>query len=135
MTILAVRAALETALAAMSPALALAYENMPYAPVPGTPFAYVNLLPARPFNPEFGGLQIEQGYMRVRLAYPLDTGPAAASTRAELIRTTFARGTSLAASGVIVTIPETPEIEPGRVEDDRYVIPVNVRFTAQIQRS
>ena len=56
MTIVAVRAALETALAAMSPALPLAYENVPYTHVPGTPFARVYLLPARPENPEFGGL-------------------------------------------------------------------------------
>jgi len=134
--VLAVRSALEAALAAMSPALATAWENLPYTPVPGTPYQRVYLLPARPENPELGGaLQIEQGYMQVSLAYPLDTGPAAATARAELIRSTFARGTSLTDSGITTIIPETPEIAPGRVEEDRFVVPVKVRFTAQIQRS
>jgi len=128
MTLVLVRSALEVALAAMSPALATAYENAPFTPVVGTPYQRVFLLPAAPDNPEMGRKVMEQGILQVSLAYPLGAGPAAATARAELIRATFYRGASFTASGVTTTVERTPEIAPGRVEDDRYVVPVRIRF-------
>lgn len=134
MSALLVRAALETALAAMSPPLATAWENVPYAPVQGTPYQRATVLLAEPVNSEIGrqGLHMEQGFMQVDLAYPLNAGTHDAITRAELIRTTFYRGASFTASGVTVNIERTPEIAPGRVEADRFVIPVRIRFYAHI---
>ena len=70
---------------------------------------------------------------KVSLAYPLGAGPSAATTRAELIRSTFYRGASFTSGGVTVTISRTPEIAPGRVEEDRWVVPVRVRFHAHIE--
>lgn len=128
MTAVTVRAAIEGALAAITPSLATAWENAPYTPVAGTPYQRVTLLLAQPANTEIGPGYTEQGFMQVDLAYPLNDGPRAASDRAELIRTTFHRGASFTASGATVNIERTPEIMPGRVEDDRYVVPVRVRF-------
>lgn len=130
MTLLAVRAALETALNAMSPALATAWENTPYTPVQGTPYQRVYLLAAQPDNPEMGGHVIERGFLQVSLCYPLSTGPADATTRAELIRSTFKRGDAFTASGITTQIERTPEIAPAMIEEDRYVLPVRVRFFA-----
>jgi hypothetical protein len=70
--------------------------------------------------------------MQIDLYYPLNAGPGAASARAELIRTTFSRGASFTASGVKVHVTKTPEIAPGRVEEDRYVVPVRIPFHAHI---
>jgi hypothetical protein len=128
-----IRAALETALAAMSPSLATAYENAPYTPVVGTPYQRVTMLLAQPANDEFSAVHREEGFLQVDLNYPLNAGPAAASTRAELIRTTFPRGTSFTASGVTVNITRTPEIMPGRTEEDRFVIPVRIQFHSHIR--
>lgn len=134
MSALKVRNALETALNGMSPALATAWENHAYTPVAGTPFQRVTVLLAEPVNAEIGrsGLYMEQGFMQVDLAYPLNAGANAATTRAELIRTTFYRGASFTASGVTVTVERTPEIMPGRVDEDRFVVPVRVRFYAHV---
>jgi hypothetical protein len=134
MSAVLVRAALEVALAAMTPALSTAYENAPFTPVVDTPYQRVTLLLAPPANNEIGrdGLYMEQGFMQVDLAYPLNAGPKPATARAELIRTTFYRGASFTASGVTVNIERTPEIMPARVEEDRYVVPVRVRFYAHI---
>jgi hypothetical protein len=130
------RAALEVALAAMSPALATAWENAPYTPVAGTPYQRVTLLLAEPANLEMGSARYtEQGYLQISLAYPLNAGAGAATARAELIRSTFYRGASFTSGGVTVNIEKTPEIAPGRVEEDRYVIPVKVRFFAHVIRS
>jgi hypothetical protein len=133
MSAVKVRQALEVALAAMSPSLATAWENSAYAPVAGTPFQRVTVLLAEPANPVIGpDFHTEQGFMQVDLNYPLNAGPAAAEARAELIRSTFNRGASFTASGVTTTIERTPEIMPGRVEEDRFVKPVRIRFYAHI---
>lgn len=133
MSVVAIRAALETALAAMSPALSTAYENKAHTPVTGTPYQRVAIMFARPDNEELSAAHVAQGFMQVTLFYPENAGPSAASTRAELIRTTFYRGRSMTpVSGVAVTVFTTPEIMPGYVDGDRYCIPVRVRFRAPV---
>jgi hypothetical protein len=136
MSALLVRAALEVALAAMSPALATSNENAPYSPVVGTPYQRVTLLLAEPGQSRDGKRPLHRAGLFSRSAsYPLDAGPGAATTRAELIRSTFYRGRSFTSGAVTVNIETTPEIAPGRVEEDRFVIPVKVRFYAHILRS
>jgi hypothetical protein len=128
-----VRQALEVALAAMSPALATAYENVPFAPTPGTPYQAAYLLPATPDNIEIGQSYVERGYLQVNLNYPLDTGPAAATARAEMIRSTFYRGASFSAGGIVTNIEQTPEIGSARIDEDRYFLPVKIRFYAHVR--
>lgn len=143
MSAVLIRTALETALAAMSPALATVWENSEYrnaageisAPAEGTPYQQVWLMFAEPDNPEISNGYTERGILQIDLRYPLKKGPVPASARAELIRTSFKRGNAYAASGVTVQIERTAEISPGRVEEDRYVIPVRVRFFSNIPRS
>lgn len=130
MSLVLIRAALETALAAISPPLATAYENAPYTPAVGTPYQRVFMLAADPLNPEMGTHTIERGYLQISLAYPLNAGPGAAGARAELIRNTFYRGRSFTAGGVTVIVEKTPEVSPAIIEADRYVLPVKVRFFA-----
>lgn len=130
MSLVLVRSALEVALAAMTPAISTAYENAPFTPVAGTPYQRVFLMAAEPANPEMGRFTRDQGILQVSLAYPLNAGPAAATARAELIRDTFYRGLSLTSGGIVTTIERTPEIAPGRVEEDRWVVPVRIRFFA-----
>lgn len=132
MSVVSIRAALETGLGAMSPALATAYENAPFTPVAGTPYQAVSILFARPSNTENAPSHMELGFMQVTLRYPLNTGPAAAATRAELIRTTFPRGRTLTSGGIKTTISDTPEIMPGYVDGDRYAVPCRIRFFAHI---
>ena len=128
-----VRQALEVALAAMSPALSTAWENAPFTPVIGSPYQAVFLMSATPENVEIGGSYTERGYLQINLNYPLNAGPAAAATRAELIRATFYRGASFTAGGVVTNIERTPEIGPGRAEETIYFLPVKVRFYSHLR--
>lgn len=130
MSLVSIRTALESALAAMSPAITYAWENHPFKPVAGTPYARVYLMSAEPANVEIGRHTTDRGFLQVSLAYPLNTGPAAATARAELIRDTFYRGRSFVSGGVTTIIEKTPEIAPAMIEADRYVIPVRIRFFA-----
>jgi hypothetical protein len=133
MSITSVRAALEVKLAAITPALATAYENAPYTPVAGTPYQAVYLMTATPENPTMGdGFYREQGIFQVSLFYPLQAGPAAAAARAELIRTAFKRGTALTSGTVTVRISRTPEIGQGRVDGDRWHQIVRVQYFAGV---
>lgn len=133
MSVANIRAALETALLTISPSISSAWENVPFTPVVGTPYQHVTLLTAEPDNPEFGRGYMERGIFQVNLFYPIGDGAAAATARAALIRAKFERGVSFSAGGTTTTIDRTPSVGPGRIEDDRYFLPVKVRFYAHVR--
>ena len=133
MSLASVRIALESKLNAMTPALSTAWENVPFTPVTGTPYQMVFLLPATPANPTMGdGYYREQGIFQVTLMYPLQAGPKTAADRAELIRAAFKRGTSMTSGGITTIIERTPEIGQGRVDGDRWMQIVRIRWFAGI---
>lgn len=133
MSLLAIRRALEAAVAGMTPALAPKYENHTYTPVSGTPYQRLTLLPQRPQNDEIAGNYTQRGDLQVDLFYPADnTGPAAAEARAEAIRAAFYRGRALTSGGVTVTVWNTPEIGTAYEDADRFVVPVFIPFFAAI---
>jgi hypothetical protein len=130
MSVVKVRAALETAVNTMTPGLQTAYENAPFKPTIGTPYQRCNILFAEPGNQEFGANYQELGFMQLTLFYPIETGAGAANARAELIRQTFRRGNSFQNGGLSVVIDKTPEVKPGANDGSFYVLPVRVRFYA-----
>ena len=130
-----VKAALETALAAMVPALATAWPNVAFTPPlnSSTPWQRADVLFAAPEDLEIGSTyHREQGVFLVTLFYPLQTGSGAAQARAELLRSIFYRGATFTNAGVAVTIEQTPEISAGSADGDRWVIPVRIRFYSNI---
>lgn len=135
MSTVKVKAALEMALDAMVPALATAWPNVAFTPPidSSTPWQRADVLFAAPEDLEIGSTyHREQGVFLVTLSYPLQTGTGAAQTRAELLRGTFFRGATFTNAGVVVTIEQTPEIPAGFADGDRWVVPVKVRFFANI---
>lgn len=136
MSSVSIRAALESALNGMSPSVSTAWENSPFTPVAGTAYQRVHFLLADPEMVEMSGrIHRERGFLQVTLCYPLTTGPNAAQARAELIRATFYAGREFTSGGITVRVEKTPEIAPAVIEDDRYVIPVRVRFYAHVTRA
>lgn len=135
----AIRAALETQLASISPPIDTAYENMPYVPTTGTPYQQVTLLPAQPNNVEIGPAWIEQGIFQVNLFYPitdpatgLAQGAGPAVDRAELIRAAFPYRASFTSGAITVIIVNTTEVGPARPDDDTFMVPVRVRWQARV---
>lgn len=129
----AIQQALEAHLAAMTPGLVTAYENVAFTPTTNVPYQKANLLPASPDNStQGGGHYRELGIFQVSLYYPVGTASGNAKARAELIRTHFKRGTTLVKSGIKTIITHTPTIHPALPDDDRYVVPVSIRFQADI---
>lgn len=133
MSIVTARVALETKLATVTfTGGATAYENVPYTPVAGTPYQAAYFMPSVD-NPTMGdGFYRIMGIFQVSLFYPLNKGSGTAATQAELIKTAFKRGTSLTSGAVTVKIDKTPDISQGRVEGDRWHIPIRISFYADI---
>lgn len=132
MTIIAIRTALESALDAMTPALATAWENVEFTPTPGTEYQRASLLFAMPDDSEIQGRAVERGIFQVDLLYPINNGTGDVAARAELLRQTFYPGRSLVSGATTVTIQKTPDIAPAHVDGDRYFVPVSIRFSAPI---
>jgi len=127
-----IRAALETALAAMSPPLATAWENTAYTPTAGAPYQRVSMIFAEPVNTEYGRGFQQGGMFVVSLCWPQGAGMADITARVELLRSTFYRGAAFTADGLTTTVARTPLILAAILEGDRYVTPVQVPFLATI---
>lgn len=133
MSTVSIRAALESALNAMTPSLSTAFENAPFTPpAPTTPYQRAWVIFAEPDNMEQHASHMELGFMQVDLMYPENTGSGAAMARAELLRTTFKRGNTFSSGAVNVLITHTPEIARGEPEEGRYPIRVKIKFQSFI---
>lgn len=134
MSQVSIRAALEVALAAISPALETAWENHAFTPpAPSVPYQRAFVLFAEPSDPEAGNaIHFERGIFQINLMYPLQAGDSTARARAEAIRTAFYRGRSMTSGGITAVVEKTPEAGQGTVDGDRWFIPVKIRFFAQI---
>lgn len=126
------RTALEARLAAIASPLPTQYENSAYMPVAGAAYQQIYLLLAEPDNPETGRFNQQNGIFQINLRYPINNGPGTGEVRAQEIADWFYKGLSLAANGLTVTVNRTPAIGPGAVDGDRYVLPVKVRFYANV---
>lgn len=132
MSQLAIRAALETALNSMSPALSTAWENVAFTPpVSSTPYQRAYVMFATPDNSVIGNEWIERGLFQVTLCYPLQAGDAAARARVALLRAEFYRGRTLTSGGTTVIIERTPDAGGGTADGDRWIVPVRVRWFSQ----
>lgn len=133
MSLLAIKAALETRLKAIASPLATHWENAPFTPPDKSPWQAVHFLPAAPENPTFGdNFHRLQGVLQVTLYYPLGGGAGTAVSKAESIKSWFPRGSTFEANGVTTMIQRTPEIGVARIVNDRYVVPVSIRYYANI---
>ncbi len=130
MSNIAVRKALETRLAGMTPDMATAWQNVDFTPAPDTPYQEPVLMFGTPENPAYGAYYREVGVFQVALMFPLGGGPAAADTRAKAIRDWFPRGTTVTADGIEVVIQRTPAIAAGYRDGDRWRVPVSIPFFA-----
>jgi Bacteriophage related domain of unknown function len=115
-----------------------AWENVAFQTTGGVPYQEPYLLIAKPDNPSFGSpFHREKGIFQINLLYPQQIGTAAISLRAELIRSTFPRGSTFSNGGIDVIIDSTPEISTalmtsGPQSDDRWMLPVKISWYSNI---
>jgi hypothetical protein len=133
MSEVAVRAALETRLAAVTPALPTAHENEAFTPPqPSSPYQAAFVLFATPENRETGGAHFLLGYLQVNCCYPLGAGSAPAVTRAGLIKAAFPKGATFTSGGVDVQVTGIAAIGNGTSDGTVWSVPVKIPFRAWI---
>jgi hypothetical protein len=129
----AIRAALETAIATITPAISTEYENTDFDPPSSAiPYQSVEIKPLPANNAVYGDTYREEGFMQVWLRYPRNVGTADVNARAMLVRDKFARGTSWSSGGVTTRILRTPSINEGFSDGSRWVVMVSIRYFADI---
>ena len=128
------KAALEARVVAIASPLPTRWENVVFVPpTDGSAFQHVDIISAPPDNPTLGdGFYRELGLMQVTLSYPLGNGSGACYAKAEAIRAWFPRGLTLTSGGITVHIQRTPAIGPKLPSTDRFVLPVTVRWCADV---
>jgi Bacteriophage related domain of unknown function len=129
-----IKAALEARLVAIASPLPTQWENVVFTPpADGSAYQAADLLPASPDNPTLGdGFYRELGLFQVMLSYPLNGGSGPVYAKAEAIRDWFPRGLSLTSGGITVKVERTPAIGPKRVVQDRFTLPITVRYYADV---
>lgn len=133
MSMSVVRNLLETQLNTLTPAIDVAWQNVPYTPKSAKPWIRVNLMPAKTQNPTFGdGFKRETGIFQLTLAYPENAGPQAAELKSEDIRALFLRGLRLTNGKVSVLIDEAPFIAAGFNDSGYFKVPISVPWIADI---
>jgi hypothetical protein len=124
-----VHLAIQSALAALTPAISNSWENVNFVPIAGTPYQGLDIFLSDPDNLGYGsGPYRDEGFFQVSLNYPKYAGTATVQARADLIRSTFYRGRTLTSGSQKVVINRTPTISKGRVNGDFWLVPVTVYF-------
>lgn len=135
MSILKIQAALEKHLLSITPALATAVENKTFTPTANVPYQRISHLINDPVDVTLKRDTVQKrGILQVSLYYPLNAGRVPAMTRAELIAAHFAPVQLLAEDGVSVEIVDSPRIAGGMASDDRWFVPVSIRWQAFISQ-
>lgn len=131
-----IRKALETALLSIDPTFSSAWQNDTFVPPNAdTPYQEAFTMFAEPDDAEMGHTMYrEQGIFQINLRYPLKAGDAAARAKSKTIRDFFYRSRTLVADGVNTIIERTPFVGQGTRQDDRWVVPMKIRFYAHIHQ-
>lgn len=133
MSYLKIRELLEQHLNSNAGGVAVAFENVPYSPVRGTPFQRASLIPAKTENPTVGaGFKRERGIFQVSLYYPLNAGAQPATARAEALLAAYARGTTFVDGTLRILIHESPFVSSSLIQEAWFMLPVSVPYVADI---
>lgn len=128
-----IRAALETRLNALLPAISTAWENVEYKPLQNVPYQQVNMLYATPNNVTLGCERYYAlGVLQIVVNYPLNSGSTAAEDRANLLVTHFKRGTVATHAGQSVMITNTPSKRILGSDGSFFKIAVSINYRAEV---
>jgi hypothetical protein len=132
MSNLAIKIALEQAIASITPTIQTVWENTKFKPTTGVPYQYVQFLPFITVNAEIGPMYEVRSYVQIDLYYPIENGTADALIQADIIKSFFKRGFTFANSGITVTIIRTAVVSSGSTEGSFWKVPVKIYYNSFI---
>jgi hypothetical protein len=113
--------------------LAIAYENLVYTPVTGTPYAEL-LTHIGETNPlTLNDLDETSGLFRVVLHYPKDGGTIAARKKADEVTTVFKIGSRFSFGGVTLTVTSNNQ-RISSLDDGWHNLIIDIFYTAFLAR-
>lgn len=117
--------------------LPYALENAPFdKPEPQSPWAAVHIIMNQPFVATLGaeGQDGHDGILQIDLNYPLNTGEAAVTAKADELSDFFKAGKRLAHSGVELTVASCGRSR-GREVDGWYRVSMTIAWFARVSRN
>ena len=125
-----VEAKLSAWAAARSPALAVAWENVPFTPPAGV-YLRGFLLPATTMAPDLeGALRTLRGVYQISVMAPINVGPGVAEGIAGELEAVFPLNQRLTGSGLVLQIITPVTAAQGAQDADRFVLPVSFQYRA-----
>lgn len=127
-----IRNALFSHLATLSIGLPVAWPGEAYQPPAGA-YLKADWLPNRTSGDFMANdsTQEHMGLLQVTVMVPSGSNAQATATgHADSIATHFARGTVIDLSGLRVRIDQPPSVAPAVIEQDRFGVPVTIRYRA-----
>jgi hypothetical protein len=125
-----IRSAFVTKLQTFSPLPSVAWENMPFTPVIGTPYIRPFLLTGEPFQAEIGtaGANRHTGLYQISLYYPAGKGVLALGTLRDALIDHFKRGTTLTYSSLTIIIQKAYSGPIMQQETDWIHQPITIQY-------
>ena len=122
-----IRAALDTQLATLD--LTIAYENVHYEPVEGSPYVRATLLPTETEQLTLGttGRDRHRGLYQVDVMF--SAGDSAVTAIPDTIADAFKRGSSFTYNGLTVST-RSASIDSGRRDAGWFIVPVIIQYYA-----
>ena len=114
--------------------LETAYQNQPYTPTAGTPYAELLNIPNDITALDLKDTNETDGLFRIILRYPVDSGAFAAKNQAETIMADYSIGSSVSYSGQSARITAVNR-QQGVVEESWYVTLITISYRAFIPRN
>ena len=114
--------------------LETAYQNQPYTPTAGTPYAQLLNIPNDITALDLKDTNETDGLFRIILRYPVDSGAFAAKNQAETIMADYSIGSSVSYSGQSARITAVNR-QQGVVEESWYVTLITISYRAFIPRN
>ena len=115
----------------ITPTIATAYENVPFAPTRNVPYQELSLLPSYNDNEYINDKQyISYGLVQITLKYPTTKGSKDILDRVKLYMNNFVRGDTLTNGGISIKIRSTPVAVNLGTIGDRYVYAISINYKA-----
>lgn len=129
------RRAIETRIAtwaaARAPALAVAFENVAFTPVQGSPYLRVFLLPSDTDSSDLAGShRLYHGVYQVNIVAPSAGGPGVAEGIEDEIAALFPLNLRIAVPGLTVQVSSPVTASSGVSDPTGYIVPVSFQYRA-----
>lgn len=132
MAIIEIKRAAERKLNALTPSVPTAWESVSFEPAVGL-YQRVQFTIQSPDDPVLGtGFHRERISMQVFVVGAANKGTSEVITRAELIRTHFAKGLVLQEGNIKIHVLRTPQVAGTTVASERVVCPVIIELVAEV---